>query len=224
MGATTTIPIVMVTSGAPVEAGLVQSLARPGGNVTGIGIDYSAYVQKQLQMLRDVAPQISRLAVLWNSGNPGTRQAMDALKPSAETMNLYLIPLDVKSASELGPRLASLGESRPEALVCFVDPIFNLARALIVQYANAAKLVAVYPLAEFVQAGGLMSYGANFGDLYYRSIEWVSQILKDGKRPQDLPVRTPEVFDTCVNEPTARAIGVTLPLSLLPDPTCSVAA
>ena len=215
--ATNTIPIVM-TFGDPVGSGLVASLARPGGNVTGLSGVTPELGAKQLELLKETFPKVSRVAVLWwaQSATPRTNPnaVLEKMKDVANTLRLTLQSVELRSVDDLERALTSIREERAGALVALRNPVVASQRTRIVNFAAQARLPAIYPDNEFVDAGGLMSYGVNIADLWNRAAVYVDKILK-GTRPAELPIEQPTKFELLVNLKTAKALGITIPQSIL---------
>jgi putative ABC transport system substrate-binding protein len=223
-GATSTIPIVMASSSDPVGSGLVASLARPGGNVTGLTHSSPGLTAKRLYLLRDLLPGVSRVAVLWNSAVPDKVREFGETQAAARDLGIELQSLDVRGrlfnlASKLededfeaAVREASRGQA--QALFTLFDPITFIYQKLIVELAAKYRLPDVYEVREFVDDGGLLAYGPNLVALYRRAAVFVDKILK-GARPADLPVEQPTTFDFVLNLRTAQALGLTIPPTLL---------
>jgi ABC-type uncharacterized transport system substrate-binding protein len=210
--ATSVIPIVFPTAGDPVGSRLVDSLARPGGNATGLsnlGTDLAA---KRLEILRDLLPGLRRLAVMTNdySGGVTEREEIDA---AARTLDLEIVPLPIRRVEDIAPAFEGL-KGRAEAFYATGDPLVNAQRVRINTFALALRLPTIFPQREYVEAAGLMSYGANFPDLNRRAADFVDKILR-GAKPADLPVEQPTKFDLVINLITARALGLTVSPTLL---------
>jgi putative ABC transport system substrate-binding protein len=211
--ATTTIPIVFVATGDPVGSGLVASLARPGGNATGLSLQNTESTGKRLEILRGAVPGLSRLAVLFDVGNPSNTPIISELKVAALTLGLELVILEYRRADEIASAFESL-EGRVEAIYVLGGPLAVTNRAQIHTLAMGARLPAIYNSREYVEAGGLMSYGPNLQDLYRRAGDFVDKILR-GTKPADIPVEQPTKFDLVINLTTAKALGLTVPSKLL---------
>jgi len=212
--ATTTIPIVVTNLSDPVATGLVSSLARPGGNITGITIMNEELAGKRLELLKETAPKVSRVAVLWNSTNPGTALVFKQTQAAAQELGLQLQSLDVQSLSDLEGSLKSTTRSGAHALdVLRSQPIITQLRR-IADFAVKNRLPSIYDGSSFVEAGGLMSYGANIGDTSRRAAVYVDKILK-GTKPEDLPVERQMKFELVINLKAAKQIGLTIPQSIL---------
>jgi ABC-type uncharacterized transport system substrate-binding protein len=211
-GVTSRIPIVSVYAFDPVEAGLVASLARPGGNVTGLSAMASEYVGKMLQVLREVAPRAHRIAVLGDPGNPSYAtywRELNSLSPRPS-----LIAYSVRRAEDIAGAFSAMGSAPTTALFVMHQPFTFVHRRRIVDLARSKRLVAVYGTREYIEAGGLLSYGVSPVDLYRRAAGYVDKILK-GAKPADLPVEQPTKFELVINLKTAKALGLTIPPSLV---------
>jgi putative ABC transport system substrate-binding protein len=212
-----TIPIIMAGQGSdPVEAGLVDSLARPGGNVTGITNLSRELGGKRLELLKEAVPKVARVAVLYNPAIPGiAREVKEDLPVAARALRLTLQPWEVRGADGFEKVFAALNKQRPDGLyVPGGGPLMNANRKRIAGFALKSRLPSVYQNRESVEAGGLMSYGADEADSYRRVAYFVDRILK-GAKPADLPVEQPTKFELAINLKTAKQIGVTIPQSLL---------
>jgi putative tryptophan/tyrosine transport system substrate-binding protein len=212
--ATATIPIIIVHSADPVGLGLVTSLARPGGNVTGLSSSSPDYSGKQLELLKESFPKLSRIGVLWNAANPGTAIAFREMQDASRALKLPLQSLEVRRSEDLAPAFKNVPQPRGMGLVTLLDPLVVSQRAHIVELAAGRRLPAIYPTKEFVDAGGLMAYGADLTDSYRRAAIFMDKILK-GAKPADLPVEQPTKFTFAVNLKTAKALGLTIPQSVL---------
>ena len=211
--ATTMIPIVMATSGDAVTSGLVSSIGRPGGNVTGLTFFNPELAAKRLEMLKDVVPGLTDVAVLVNPGNPVNEAIMPTMKLVARPLNLELHEFAARGPSEFAAALSAMAERRVGALVLIDDTMLIVNGKAIADLAVRQRLPS-NGFSEFAQAGGLMAYGVNFSDMFRRAATYVDKILK-GAKPADLPVERPTKFETIVNLKTAKAIGVAMPTSLL---------
>jgi putative tryptophan/tyrosine transport system substrate-binding protein len=212
--ATRTIPIVMSVVIDPVGSGLVASLARPGGNVTGLTIMASDLVGKQLELLKEVVPKVSRVALLWNPDNPGSAPQLRQAEAAARALGVRLQPLEARDPQEIDSAFAAMTRERAGALVILADSIFLNQRRQIAELAAKRRLPAVFGNGEHAEAGGLMAYSANLLDLERRAATYVDKILK-GAKPADLPVEQPSKFELVINLKTAKALGLTIPQSLL---------
>lgn len=212
--ATTTIPIVAVTTGDPVASGLVASLARPGGNLTGVtalGRELSA---KRLSLLKETLPGVSRVAVVSNPNNSETGAMLNELHPAARILGLQLHVLEVRGPTEFEQAFATLSRGQSEAVMVLTDPIFLTNRRLIVEHVSKRRLPAIYPFGEMVEAGGLMYYGAPLAEMYRRAAAYVDKILK-GAKASELPVEQPTQFELAINLNTAKALGLAIPASVM---------
>jgi putative ABC transport system substrate-binding protein len=212
--ATTAIPIVVAGASDLVGAGLVASLARPGGNLTGTSSLTAELSGKRLELLKEVLPRLSRVGALWNQLNPGAVGTWEETQAAARVLRLQLLPLPVRSPDNLEGAFTTAVKGGAEALVVIQDTLTIAHRMRIAQLAARSRLPAVYGSNEFVEAGGLMGYGANQPDLFRRAATFVDKILKAAK-PADLPVEQPTKFELVVNLKTAKALGVTIPRSIL---------
>jgi ABC-type uncharacterized transport system substrate-binding protein len=212
--ATSTIPIVFTVSGDPVADGFVASLARPGGNLTGLATISPELVGKQLEMLKTVAPKVSRVAVLQNPSNQGHRPTLRRAEDAARTLEVQLQILAARNPSEIEAAFAAMSSQRAGGVLVLRDAMFRAHRAQIVALAAKSRLPAVYGLREEAEAGGLMAYGASVPLLFRRAATYVDKILK-GAKPADLPVEQPTKFELVINLKTAKALGLTIPQSIL---------
>ena len=212
--ATSTIPIVMAVVVDPVATGLVASLARPGGNITGLSAMTPELVGKQLEMLREIAPKVSRVAVLWNPANAGNPPQLRAAELAARGLGMRLQAVEARRPGEIDGAFAAMTREGAGALVVLVDVVFVDQGKRIAELAGAHRLPAVYGLTEHVSAGGLMAYAPSFQDSYRRAAAYVDKILR-GANPGDLPVEQPTQFELVINLKTAKALGLTIPPSLL---------
>jgi putative ABC transport system substrate-binding protein len=208
--ATQTIPIVMPTAIDPVGAGLVESLARPGGNVTGLSLISPDLVGKRLELLKDVVPGLSRVVVLWNAANPTNVAAWQETQAAARALGLLLHSQEVRGPQDLDGAFALMAEARPEALLVLGDALTGMHRQQIAEFATQRHLPSMFAERESVVAGGLMSYGPSLPDLYRRAATYVDKILK-GAKPADLPVEQPMTFELVINLKTAQTLGLTIP-------------
>jgi len=211
--ATRTTPIVMATSGDPVRLGLVASLARPGGNITGQTIIGDEYIGKRLEILREIVPGVSRIAVLSNPANPGLVHQMKATEDAARTLGIALQRLEARHADELERAFQAARNERAGALLVLDDAVFSTHRARIVSLAAASRLPTFYGLRS-AETGGLVSYGPNLLERFRSAAIYVDKILK-GAKPADLPIEQPTRFELVINLKTAKALGLTIPPSLL---------
>jgi putative tryptophan/tyrosine transport system substrate-binding protein len=212
--ATQTIPIVMTNVTGPVEIGLVASLAHPGGNVTGLSNVGSDLGGKQLELLKEAFPKISRVAVLWDSAIRGNALWLGEMKVTAEALRITLQPVDVHRPDDFEHAFSAIKKEHASALSALRNAVTSIYRPRIVDFAAKSRLPAMYPDREFVEIGGLMSYGPNFADLYRRAATYVDKILK-GTKPADLPVEQPMKFEFIINLKAAKQIGLTIPPNVL---------
>ena len=212
--ATTTIPIVMGFDTDPVGNGFVASLARPGGNITGLSVVSPELSGKQLELLKEIVPKLSRVAVLGTSTNPGNSQALKETELAAGAYTVQLQNLDVLSPKDIETAFRDAGKGRAGAVLVLASPLIESHRTQITDLAAKNRLPAIYYAPEFVEAGGLMSYGTSFADLFRRAATYVDKILK-GAKPGDLPVEQPKKFEFIINLKTAKQIGLTIPPNVL---------
>jgi putative ABC transport system substrate-binding protein len=213
--ATGTIPIVMVAVSDPQGAGLVPSLARPEGNVTGTASQTTEMVGKSLQLLKEVVPKASRVAVLWNPDNAVFQaQMLEETRRAAAALGLQLTDFGTRNPAELDRTFAAITEQSTDALMVLADPFLVLHREEIVGFAERARLPAVYGIKDYAPAGGLMTYSADMLEQFRRAAAYVDKILK-GAKPADLPVEQPTKFELVINLKTAKALALEIPLPLL---------
>jgi ABC-type uncharacterized transport system substrate-binding protein len=212
--ATTTIPIVVAAASDLVSAGLVASLARPGGNLTGINSLTAELSGKRLELLKEVLPRLSRVGVIWNQLNPGAIGSWEETQAAALALRLRLLSLPVRGPDDLEAAFTTAVKGGAEALVVIQDTLTNVHRTRIAQLAARSRLPAVYGSTPFVEVGGLMSYGSSITGNYRRAAYYVDKILK-GTKPADLPVERPMKFEFFINLKTAKQIGVTIPPNVL---------
>ena len=212
--ATTTIPVVMTFDNDPVGNGFVASLARPGGNITGLSTLAPELSGKQLELLKEIVPKLSRAAVFGNSRNPGNRVAIREIELAGDALKVKLQKLDVVDPKDVKAAFRTASKERDEAVLVLGSPLINAHRAQIVDLAARNRLPAIYYTAEMVEAGGLMAYGVNRNDLARRAAAYVDKILK-GAKPADLPVEQPTKFELIINLKAAKQIGLTIPPAVL---------
>ena len=212
--ATESIPIVTAIAGDPVAAGLVSSLAQPGGNVTGLSTLAPELEGKRLELFTQAVPKLSRVVALLNPANPFTTIAWQAMQPVAEALGVQLQPVEARGPHDLDQALATIKEARPDGLIVIPDRFLLAYRASIVHFMIEQRLPGMFPFSEFAQDGGLMAYGPDYTDLFRRAATYVDKILK-GAKPGDLPVEQPMKFELVVNLKTAQALGLTMPPILL---------
>ncbi len=211
--ATKTTPIVVAASADPVGLGLVASLARPGGNITGTSLMAPELGSKRLELLKETVPKISRVAVLWHPRGAG-RLEWQQTEAAARRLGVTLQSYEVRNADDVARALESMTKKRPDAVIMFFDPLTSGYRVIISDFALKNRLPTIFGAREFAAAGGLMSYGPNIPELFRRAAVYVDKILK-GAKPRDLPVEQPTKFELIVNLKTAEALGLTIPPSVL---------
>jgi putative ABC transport system substrate-binding protein len=211
--ATSVIPIVFAVAGDPVGTGLVASLARPGGNVTGLSNQSADLAGKRLELLREVVPSLRRLAILANAGSPIGVLEMREAQAAARTLGFEVATVEIRRAQDIAPAFDAL-KGRADALYVCGDPLVTTNRIRINTLALGARLPTMHGQGDNVAAGGLMSYGANYPDLHRRAADYVDKILR-GAKPGDIPVEQPTKFDLVINLTTAKVLGLTVPPSLL---------
>ena len=212
--ATTTIPIVMLSAGDPLGTGLVDSLARPGGNVTGMSLMVPDLGGKRLELLKELLPRLSRVAVLWNAANPYPAIVFKETQAAGRKLGIEVHSLEVRGPDDLDGAFAAARLQHPDALISVEDPLTFTYRKRIADFAVAEQLPSLHGFSEEVKAGALISYGANQPDLIRRAASYVDKILK-GAKPADLPVQQPTTFELVINLKTARALGLDVPPTLL---------
>jgi putative ABC transport system substrate-binding protein len=212
--ATTTIPIVMSFDSDPVGSGVVASLARPGGNITGLSSLAPEISGKQLEILKEIVPKLSRVAVLGHSHEPGNAQALKELELAAGALKVQIQYLNVLSAKDIKPSFQSVSKQRAGAVLVLAGPVMSPHRTEVANLAAKNRLPAMYYRSDYVEAGGLMTYGVNFIDLHRRAATYVDKILK-GAKPADLPVEQPTKFEFIINLKAAKQIGLTIPPNVL---------
>ena len=212
--ATSTIPIVMTIVSDPVAAGLAETVAHPGGNVTGLSTMGTELNVKRLQLLKEAIPHLTRVAVLWNPDAPWQPKQVEHLKAVAPSMSIEIKSVGVRTPEELDAAFSAMRRAHAQALYIIGTPLFIAHRTTLLKLVSKARLPVIYWAREFVDEGGLMSYGPNWGDLFHRSAGYVDKILK-GAKPGDLPIEQPTKFELVVNLKTARALGITIPESIL---------
>jgi len=212
--ATTQIPIVMLVAADPVGTGLVANLARPGGNVTGMSLLAPELGGKRVAILKEAVATATRVAVLWNAAYPGKAAEFRDSQTTAVALKITLRSVEVRGPTDFAQAFSTLGRPRPDAMVTFADPLTVANRRQIVDYATRQRLPMIAEVRQFAEAGALMSYGASLADLFRRAAGHVDRILK-GAKPADLPVEQPTKFELVINLKTAKALGLTLPQTLL---------
>jgi len=212
--ATSTIPIVMAQDNDPVGNGFVVSLARPGGNITGLSSYTTELNGKRVELLKEIVPRLARVAVLGTSTNPGNAQALKETEDAARGFSVKLQYLEVRDPKEFETAFRAAAQEHAEAILMLATPVFNFARKQFAEQAAKSRLPVIYPRTEFVEAGGLMTYGTSVPDLYRRAATYVDKIFK-GAKPADLPVEQPTKFELVINLKAAKQIGLTIPPNVL---------
>ena len=212
--ATSTIPIVFAFSGDPVGTGLVSSLARPGGNLTGLSLMAPDLDGKRLELLKEAFPKFARVAFLWGSGGPRGNSALTDMEAAARELRLKLLSLEVRRLEDFDSAFARAKRDRAQGLITAANPLIDNQRRQVLDFAAKNRLPAMHASSEFVDAGGLMSYAPNYMDLWRRAADFVDKILK-GTKPEDIPVEQPMRFEFIVNLIAAKQIGVTIPPNVL---------
>ena len=211
---TASVPIVMAGVTDPVGSGLVASLARPGGNITGLTHQSPETAGKRVDILREIVPALGQLAVLWNPDQPGQTAGFADVETAAKALRISLISVEVRNREDVEAALNALPDKSPDAFLELADPLTFLYRGMITASLGRQKLPAIHSFREWPDGGALMSYGAQFADLFRRAAAFVEKILR-GAKPADLPIEQPTKFELVVNLKTARALGLTVPISLL---------
>jgi len=213
-GATSTIPIVMAVVAEPVGSGLVSGLGHPGGNVTGLTLLSTELAGKRLQLLRELVPKATRVAVLAYRGTAATRLFLEQMRAAAQQMGVVLIVQEISGADDLPGAVAAMQRDRAQALIVQFSPLSNNNASRIVELATQHRLPAMYDVRGFAELGGLVAYGPSVMELFRRAALYVDRILK-GAKPADLPIEQPTKFELVINLKTAKALGLTIPPSLL---------
>jgi putative ABC transport system substrate-binding protein len=211
--ASSTVPVVFTIGGDPVRHGLIQSINRPGGNVTGILFNQNVLGAKRVELLREIAPKVSRVALLMNPTNPNVKVETADAEAGAKKLGLETVTLNARNAQEFDAAFEQLLHDKADGFITATDPILLDRREQIVAFANRHKLPAVYFVRQFATVGGLLSYGPSITWMYRQAGEYVAQILK-GAKPAEMPVLQPTQFELVINLKTARAYGITVPLTL----------
>jgi putative tryptophan/tyrosine transport system substrate-binding protein len=209
-----TIPVIMASPGDPVAIGLVASLARPGGNITGLTQMAPELSGKRLELLKDMVPKLSRVAVLWNPTGGTSPFSWKELQAPARQLGLQLQSLEVSTADEFDAAFAAMTKASPGALLVFSNPLMITHMKRIVDFAAKSRIPSMYQFSEYVEAGGLVAYGPDRDDMFRRAATFVDEILK-GAKPADLPVEQPTIFELVINGKTAKALGLAIPQALL---------
>jgi putative ABC transport system substrate-binding protein len=212
--ATRTIPVVMANAGEPVETGLVTSLARPGGNVTGLSSLTVRMEAKRLGLLRELVPGMARIGALYNMSSPANPPQWKEVETAAQFLGMQPLLLDVRKPEDFGPAFDAASRQRADGLIVGQEGLLQANRKLIADLAAKHRLPAIYRSMEFIEAGGLMAYGPSYPDLYRRAATYVDRIFK-GAKPGDLPVEQPTKFELIINLKAAKALGITIPAPLL---------
>jgi putative tryptophan/tyrosine transport system substrate-binding protein len=212
--ATTTIPIVMAASGDPIRTGFVASLARPDGNITGLTILSAELSAKRLELLTQLVPGLSRVAVLWTPANPAIALEWQATQEAARRLGLQVQSLEIRGPDDFARAFAAATQEHAQALYQTTDALFAMHRAQILDFAARSRLPTSFHSRPYVEAGGLMAYGVNLSDLFHRAATYVDKILR-GMKPADLPVEQPSKFEFVINLKTAEALGLTIPPHIL---------
>jgi ABC-type uncharacterized transport system substrate-binding protein len=212
--ATKTIPIVFFSTSDPIGTGVVASLAHPGGNVTGVSALASDLWPKRLELLKEISPKLSRVAMLWNKGNAGMAIEAKATQEAAGPLGVALQDRGIKELNELDGVFAVLTKDRPDAFLALMDPVLNSQRIRILDFLAKNRVPAIFQSRDWVEAGGLMSYGPSYPELFHRIAVQMDKVLK-GTKPADIPVEQPTKFELVINLKTAKEIGVTIPQSVL---------
>jgi ABC-type uncharacterized transport system substrate-binding protein len=212
--ATVTIPIVMGFDNDPVRNGFVASLARPGGNITGLATLAPEINGKLIELLKEIVPRLSHLAVLGTSTQPGSAQSLREAELAARSFGVQVQYLDVRGPKDIEPAFRAAGKEHANGLLVLQSPVINSQRTQVADLAVKSRLPAIFPQSGYVEAGGLMYYGANTADLFRRAAHYVDKILK-GAKPADLPVEQPTKFELVINLKTAKQIGLTIPPNVL---------
>jgi putative ABC transport system substrate-binding protein len=212
--ATATIPIVMTSAGDPLGTGLVASLARPAGNITGLSLMSPEIAAKRLELLRDTIPELTRVAVIWNAANPYPAFVFKETQNAASQLKIEIQSLEVRGPDDINSALAAALQKKADALITVEDPLTQNYRKQIADFATKNRMPTMSGLREYVNDGGLLSYGPNLADLYRRAAGYVDKILK-GARPVDLPVEQPAKFELVINLKTAKVLGLTIPTAMI---------
>jgi len=216
--ATTTIPIVIVVSIDPAAAGFVKSLARPGGNITGLSNLAGDISPKHLELLHAIAPKVARVAVLTNPGNTAHAAMLKSVESAAQSLSVKIFTVKAQTPAEIESAFAFMVRERAGAVMVFLDPLFIQQERQIASLATQNRLPSIFANREYAEAGGLMSYGQDQTDIYRRAATYVDKIFK-GAKPADLPVEQPMTFDMIINRQTAKALGLTIPPDIMVQAT-----
>jgi putative ABC transport system substrate-binding protein len=211
--ATSLIPIIFAAAADPLGTGLVASLAQPGGNVTGLSIQHTDLAGKRLELLREMMPSLRRVAIMANLDNPASTLDMREAEAAGHALNLEVDKFGIRRADDIAPALNEI-KGKDDALYVCIDTLLFADRSRITNFALTAKLPTMFSNREYIEAGGLMSYAANFPDLFRRAADYVDKVLR-GAKPGDIPVEQPTKFDLIINLTTAKALGLKVPTALL---------
>jgi putative ABC transport system substrate-binding protein len=209
-----TIPIVTAALGDPIKTGLATSLAHPGGNVTGLTALGSNLSGKRLELLKELVPRLTRVAVLWNPAVPDKQVEWKEMEPIAKALKLELLSVEVRTPTDFDGAFENIKRLRPQALIALGEPLLSTQRGRVIEFTNKAHVPAMFNWREAVEEGALIAYGPDISDLYRRAATYVDKILK-GAKPGDLPIEEPARFDFYVNGKTAKMLGITIPNTIL---------
>jgi putative tryptophan/tyrosine transport system substrate-binding protein len=212
--ATKTIPVVFFSTSDPVGTGAVASLAHPGGNITGISVLASDLWPKRLELLKEIFPKLSRVAMVWNKGNPGMALEAKATQEVAAPLGVTVQDRGLKDPAELEVILAVMSKDRPDGFLALMDPVLNSYQKRILDFVTEHRLPAIFENRTWVEAGGLISYGADYAEAFRRAAALMDKVLK-GTKPADIPVEQPTKFELLINLKTAKQIGLTIPPNVL---------
>jgi putative ABC transport system substrate-binding protein len=210
---TSVIPVVFAGAADPVRTGLVVSLARPGGNITGVSLQTTDTAGKRLELLRELVPGLQRVAIMAHEGNPNSMIEMSEVHAAGRTLGIDMVALEIRREEDIAPAFDAI-KTRADALYVVLDPVMSAHRVRINILAVGARLPTMVPFRAFVEAGGLMSYSSNQSHVFRRGADYVDKILR-GAKPADIPVEQPTKFDLIINLTTAKALGLTVPATLL---------
>ena len=213
-GATKTIPIVFFSSSDPIGTGVVASLAQPGGNITGISVLASDLWPKRLELLKEIFPKLSRVAMVWNNGNAGMALEAKATQEVAVPLGIMVQDRGIKNPNELEVVFAVMSKERPDGFLALMDPVLNSYQKRILDFLIEHRIPAIFQDRTWVEAGGLISYGADYSDAHRRAAALMDKVLK-GTKPADIPVEQPTKFELVINLKTAKQIGLTIPPNVL---------
>jgi putative ABC transport system substrate-binding protein len=208
------VPVVAITGADPVATGLIDSLARPGGNITGVGEVAAELSAKRLEVLKDTFPSLSKIAMLWNADDLGMTLRYRSAETAARTLGLEVQPLGVREPEDFAAAFAAMARDRPDAILMVADALTVLNRRRVFEFAAQQKLPAIYEYEFLVRDGGLMSYGPDMGEVYDRAADLADRILR-GARPADLPFEQPTRFRLVINKKTLETLGLTIPAAIL---------